>query len=620
MQADLELAMQTKLNPDFVQSLFGLRAQIEACKHGEKRELIERFAAQHAKNPSTIYGWLKSECGFEAGRKVRSDRGNTRQDPKALELIASFKREAVRGNKKAIMPTSVAMNIADANGHAVSVSASRMNALLRQEGLTQKALAAPRDTVRLLSLHPNHVHQIDPSLCVLYYINGKQEIMDEQQFNKNKLENYAKVKLKCWRYVRYDHASGAIDIRYFAQAGENQQAIFEFLQWTWGKQANRLSYGVPKRLLWDKGSANISNAVKNMLDALGVAHETHAAGHAWVKGGVEVSNNIVETHFESRLKIEPVDNIDQLNAAAELWVRDYNANKIKFVDSRIKRDDGIARSRDDLWSRIAASELVVMPPENICRWFFHGAAQARKVTNLQISFKHPELETTALYKLHDWAEHLTKGERVQVLPLLGRAGAVRIAIEQLGSKESLIVEVLPIANFDQYGRDADGQVIGEGYKRAPDSATVQAAKRLNESAYGVRDLDDADKLRSKNNRPFADANDGQGMVAHSNLGKAELVLRLPRKAGEVDTPAMQQALSSAGKVERPTLSITEACTYIQGILGEAYETSIYGELKARYPAGRVPQDVADIYAHPETEQLATGTNDARARPTLVRVK
>lgn len=109
-----------------------------------------------------------------------------------------------------------------------------------------------------------------------------------------------KVKLKVWRYVRYDHASGAIDVRYFEAAGENQHSLFEFLQHTWGKHEQRLSHGVPEILLWDKGSANAtSTGVKRLLDALGVQHETHAAHHAWVKGGVESGNWIVERHFEA---------------------------------------------------------------------------------------------------------------------------------------------------------------------------------------------------------------------------------------------------------------------------------------------------------------------------------
>jgi hypothetical protein len=330
--------MQSKLNPDYVEALFGLKQALATAAHGTAGAIKAAFCTTWGVALPTVHRHLISECGYETARKTRSDKGSSVVSEDTVQLIAALKR----GNGKAIMPTGVAMNVADTNGHTIVVGAPRINALLRERHLTASALAQPRDTGRMRSLYPNHVHQIDPSLCVVYYLGGKQSIMDAASFNKNKLENYAKVKLKVWRYVRYDHFSGSLDIRYFEAAGENQASMFDFLQHTWGKQAHRVSHGVPQRLLWDKGSANTSAAVRSLLDALGVQHETHATGHAWAKGGVEVGNNIVETHFESRLKIEPVDNIAQLNTASERWVRDYNAGVIKHVDSRIVRDDGIA--------------------------------------------------------------------------------------------------------------------------------------------------------------------------------------------------------------------------------------------------------------------------------------
>ena len=611
--------MRSKLSPDFVQALFTLKAQVEAAGHGVKGGLVVNFAKLHGKSTATVYGWLKTECGFDTGRKVRADRGNTAIKDDTITFLAAAKRESMRGNGKSIMPTAVAMNVADTNGMDVCLSRGRINSILRERGLTNAAIAAPRDTTRLRSLHPNHVHQIDPSLCVLFYMGGKQMIMDEAVFNKNKPGNAAKIKLKVWRYVRYDHASASIDIRYFEAAGENQAVLFDFLMWTWGKQESRLSHGVPKRLLWDKGSANTSAAVCNLLDALGVIHETHAAGHAWAKGGVEGSNNIVETQFESRLKLEPVNSIAELNAAAENWVRDYNANAIKHVDSRVKRDSGEAMVRDDLWHTITAAELVAMPSADVCRWFFHGTAQSRVVKNLQISFKHPELDTPAIYKLHDWATHLTKNEKVQVLPLLGKGGAVRIQIEQLGAKEPLLVEVKPVTDFDQFGRDASGQVIGEGYQRLPDSASVIEAKRMNSLVYGVSDMDEADTLRSKNARPFATYDDGKGnglgIKAHSHLGKEDLVTRLPRQAQELDTAAVQAARSAAAP-ELASLSLSEACKYIKGVResrGGTYEPSTYAYLQARYADGRVPQDAAEALAYSDAAQQATGTHDAASK-------
>lgn len=602
--------MRSKLSPDFVQSLFALKAQVLCAGHGVKGGLVSQFAALHGSSPATVYIWLKTECGYDAGRKPRADKGSSRLDANAVDFIAAAKRESLRGNGKAIMPTCVAMNIADTNGMNINVSKGRINTILRQQGLTHAALASPRDTVRMRSLHPNHVHQVDPSLCVLFYMGGKQMIMDEAAFNKNKPGNLAKIKLKLWRYVRYDHASGCLDVRYFEAAGENQSVLFDFLTYTWGKQDNRLTHGIPFLLLWDKGSANTSAAIRNWLDAMGVKHETHAPGHAWAKGGVEGGNNIVETHFESRLKLEPVNDVDELNQAAQNWARDYNANAIKHIDSRVTRDSGVKMVRDDLWHTITAEQLIALPPVDVCRWFFTGTAQTRVVKNLQISFKHPELDVPAIYKLHDWATQLTKNEKVQVLPLLGKGGMVRVEIEQLGAKAPLLVEVKPVVDFDSMGRDQAGQVFGEGYSRLPDSASVIAAKRMNQMVYGVTGLDEADTLRSKNSRPFASANEGKGITAHSHLGKEELVQRLPRVAQELDTEAIQ-AMRSAAKPELAKLTHTQAAITLRGLVGRNLTPAEYQWIASRFTDG-VPADQVEALAEQLTrgDMQATGTHDA----------
>ena len=318
--------MATSLSPELLQELFTLRERINAAPHGEATEIVRRFAEVIGRNPNTIYTWLKKHAGFKTDRKKRADAGKTSLPDDTLSFIASVKREAVRGNGKDTMPIGVAMNIAANNGMEVNVSRSRVGVLMRQRRMDTKTVMSARNHIELRSLYPNHMHQIDPSLCLVYYMGKRQMVMREEEFYKNKLENFAKVKLKVWRYVRYDHASGSLDVRYFEAEGETQASLFEFLLYTWGKQENRLSHGVPKILLWDKGSANKSHAIKNLLDALGVDHQTHAAGHAWSKGGVEQGNNLVETQFESRLRFEPVNTVDELNAAAALWVRDWNAN------------------------------------------------------------------------------------------------------------------------------------------------------------------------------------------------------------------------------------------------------------------------------------------------------
>jgi len=589
------------LSPETIRAVLALRDRLEAAKQGESARLVGDFCTMQGVHPNTAYTWLRAH-GYRSGRKPRADAGSTRLSAETLDFIAAARRESVRGNGKLVLPLGVAMNIADASGLDVNVSAGRIATLLRERRLDVETMQNARNHITLRSLFPNHLHQIDPSLCLLFYLRGEQRMMREQEFNKNKLAAYTKVKLKVWRYVRYDHASGSIDVRYYEAEGENQVNLFEFLLYTWGKQPHRLSHGRAHKLLWDKGSSNTSFGIRNLLDALGVEHETHAPGHAWGKGGVEQGNNLVETHFESRLRFEPVESIEALNAVAELWVRDYNANRIAHVDARLVRASGEPMVRDDLWSLILRhpGALVELPDRKVCQYFLRGKEDTRQVRDLKISFVHPELGKSALYDLRPWAEHLGQKMPVRVSPLLLREGMVRISVERLG-QEPLQIEVAPERDFDAFGRPLSAVVVGE-YARAKETADETAAKHLVAVAYGEpATLDQADEKRAKQAKPFAHLNDGRGAVAHSHLGQGELPTRLLPTAKPVNTPEVQAARGA--RIELAPLSLVEAAKRLKGRVGEAWTAESYRWLAQRHPNG-VPEDALESIAEELTGPTA----------------
>lgn len=586
------------LSPDMTQALFRLRDAIVAAPHGKCRAMVEAFADTHDASASTVYRWLERYTGFTSGRKKRADAGTTRLPDDTLNFIAASMNESVRNNGIATKPIAVAMNIAHENGLLVNVSEGRVGALLRGRRMDVKTQARARNHQKMRSRHPNHVHQIDPSMCLIYYMGGRQHVMDERRFNKNKPIALEKVKLRVWRYVRYDHASGTIDVRYFEAAGEDQHSMFNFLLHTWGRQEGRLSYGVPEMLVWDKGSANTSTAVVRLLDALEVKHETHATHHAWVKGGVESANWIVERHFESRLKDEPVNSIEELNASAAKWVRAYNSNTITHVDCRIVRDDGQANVRDDLWNLVAHHPGVLreMPSREVCAWFLRGKEETRTIKNGEISFVHPLSGKSEIYNLQAWAKEWANGDKVKVSPMLTGECVARIEIERFG-QEPLLVEVAAVRRFDDFGRDLNATLIGEERKVAPHTAAMEASKVLAQTAYGSdTSLEDAEAQRRKNIRPFAHMNDGKGITAHSHLGQEELPTRL--------LPAATKIIPSVPAVSL-MLTIPEAVRAIRDRLGDAAPADLYAQLKTAFPNGHVPGAWADQWG---VAPAATGTH------------
>lgn len=80
------------------------------------------------------------------------------------------------------------------------LSASTVERALRMYRLHPEQILRPAPVTELRSLHPNHVWQIDASLCVLYYLragtvkgNGLQ-VLDADKFYKNKLRRWSASK------------------------------------------------------------------------------------------------------------------------------------------------------------------------------------------------------------------------------------------------------------------------------------------------------------------------------------------------------------------------------------------------------------------------------------------
>jgi hypothetical protein len=99
-------------------------------------------------------------------------------------------------------------------------------------GLHPDQLLAPAPVTELASRHPNHVWQIDASLCTLYCLgNGAKGLqgMEGQVYYKNKPGNLERVSAnRVWRYVVTDHASGWLYVEYVlgAESGENLCSVF----------------------------------------------------------------------------------------------------------------------------------------------------------------------------------------------------------------------------------------------------------------------------------------------------------------------------------------------------------------------------------------------------------
>lgn len=489
-----------------------LASRLDTAPHGGRGVLIGEAARLLGWSEQRVYAQLKRRVAWSSGRKPRADKGATVQPVLAMRSVATMQKQSVRKNGKVVLRLPTALSIAATNGAEIAVSRGRFGRLLRDRKMDIGRQQLDRPVQPMRSLHPNWLHQVDPSLCLLYYLKGEQQMIRDDQWYKNKPDSDARIQIKVWRYVLYDHASGLIIPWYVEARGENVDNLFQFLMHAWSKQPGRAFHGVPKHLLWDKGSANTSHPVRNLLAALDVRDITHAAGRARVKGGVEGANNIVETKLESRLKFEPVSSVDELNRAAFAWANAYNANLIPHEDTRLHRK-GLAEpvARADLWATIRADELRILPDASKCQLFLEGRRVTRKVSkSLEISYAHPLGNGPLVYDLAG-LDGIVALDTVEVSPLVyGDCEAMVYAQRYDGAP--LEYRVRPIVYDNTYGFRVDAPVFGQDFRTQPDSETERQGKALDRLAYPGRTLEEIDKAKDKNAAPF----DGR-MVSHSHL-------------------------------------------------------------------------------------------------------
>lgn len=570
-----------KVDPDLVEYWRDVARRLTAAAHSEQTAIVRAAAAAVGIHPSTAYKRLADFAGWTSGRKRRADAGSSRQAVATVELVAAMRRECTRANGKRIMPAGVAMGIAEQNGHEIRVGRSQFHRLMRAQRLDYATQdAADTHPGQMRSLYPNHVHEVDPSLCVLYYMHGKQQMMRAAEFYKNKLDAFYKVKLKCWRYVRTDHASSVIDVHYVESAGESAANMADFLIYTWGKVPGRSHHGVPQILLWDKGSANIARPVQSLLEALEVESITHAAEASWVKGQVEGAQQIVETHFESRLRIEPVDSVEQLNASALAFCEAWNANAIPHVDSRLHREGIPPIARLDLWMRIRPQQLRELPPADVCRALAEGRVEERTVTaRRRIEFAHPQASLKTVYDVRG-CEGLVPGDKVDVVPLLTGHCAIRVRWKTpIGDERVWRIE--PETEYDEWGRPLSGPVIGQNYHALPKSAAVANMDKLDALAYpGV---DNPEEARRKQVTPF-----GGELRAHSYLADLATPNYMPRSGTAIAATAPEDA-----SVPVP---VTRALLTLRSALGRPLTRDENRWLAERWPHGIPERDLDRLCA------------------------
>ena len=551
-----------------------LKERLDSAAYGRLGAIISEAARFLGVSRDQVYGELRS-LGWISGRKPRADRGRRSVSDDELQAIAALMKETSRANGKRLLCISDAMGILRNNGRLkTTLSPARVQRIMRERGLHLDQLARPTPHTPMRSLHPNHIWQFDVSICVLFYLDrGGLEVMDEKRFYKNKPANLARIeKRRVLRYLVTDHYSAAIFVKYYMGAGESQEILFDFLMEAFaGRNHPKDPFkGVPFKLVWDAGSANQSYAIRNLLDRLDVCHWPHIPGNPRAKGQVENAHNLVERGFEGRLSLMDIQDIDQLNEKAHIWMRYFNG---VAIHSRH------ASTRYGLWQTIREEQLRVCPPRALCEQLMVSKPEPRKVKgDLSIDYTIKGYEPAVYAVRH--VPGICIGETVYVIVNPYSAPNVYVTLRDL--KDEPRYESAPLAR-DAAGFFTDAPVFGERYRSAPDTDTDRQRKAIAKRAYGVETEDEVDKARKARTPVF-----GGRLDPITYLKDQTTAYYMARRGTEISLP-------DRAHVEHQPLGHVEALKRLRSLLGRVLTPADNRYVRERYPEG-VPEEGLDDLA------------------------
>jgi len=478
--------------------------RLSQAVNGEKDRIVAEYQHLTGKSPATLYRIAKRH-GFDSGRRRRCDAGTCTLSDGQLQFVSTLVQATARQVKGSILPVSEALDIAIDNGVIApgDISEGRLSALLREREMNGAALDAPAPCIRMASLHPNHVHVFDASICIQYYLRRGKGLgfMDERDFREKKPANFAKIKERIFRLVLADHFSHYLYVKYYQASGENARMTFDFLSSAWrgGHHAKAPFRGVPKFVLMDAGSANVAKGVLELLKRLEIEIPANMPHNPRRQGSAENAQNLVETHFEARLHLEPATTIEELNC----WVTDW---LVRWNGKRRHSRHGMTRTA--CWLTISQEQLIDLPCDEILRDLFAEPQVERTVAaDNTISFRSQN------YRLKH-IEGIRPGKKVQVILRPYHWPEVGVVFNET---EYLVSPVGVLAG----GFSADAAIIGEQYKAQPDTQAMKARKANDNLAYGEE--------KKKGDLPF-----GGTLQVHGNHADKVAAMPMPRRGTPIE--------------------------------------------------------------------------------------
>lgn len=570
--------------------------------HGRKEAIYKTACEELRMSRATLLKKLKA---FQpaARRKQRADAGCSALTREEALVISGTWLESRRNNDKRLYSLESVVKALRTNGMIMAgrtdeetgeffpLSIDAISRALRSYRLHYDQLQNPAPSLELASKHPNHVWQIDASICVLYYLKnpGKKvkgdtglRVMDRDTFYKNKPKNLDRiVNDRVWSFELIDHTTNWIyvEYRFGGESAENFLSVMiNAMQERGGAD---VLHGVPSILYTDPGSALVSASMLNMCRALGIRCLQHKARNARATGAVEKARDIIECDFEAGLRFCRVETVEELNRYVRLWRMSYNRN---HIHSRY------GMSRTESWLRITPEQLIKAPPVDICRELAVAAPEERTVTSkLRVSFRGQEFSVESV-------PGACVGDKLQITRNPWHENEARVIV----TDEDGFEQYLPVyaVEKDEWGYAVNAPVIGERYGQVPATDAQHNRNEVEQRLYGTGNEVETAAARKAGAIPF-----GGRFNPYKEIEDAQCnsPVYLPRKGSEA------QPLVRVHQTEAAPLSHVKAAMALQTKLkaqGGKWNPDWYQYLVDHYPDG-IPEHQLDLIMQ---ELLTPGDN------------
>lgn len=464
----------------------------------DRSAIVARAAHLYNCSRQAVYS-AACRGGFTSGRTTRTDNGARRKavPDSHLAVLASMIHATHTEKNRIPLAADTAIFLAETQGliPAGSVSPEYLNRWMRTHAISKADALRTSPSINLRSLHPNHLHQFDSSVCAQWYLAADGTVNHQRRGFEVYKNKAGKSGPKLLRHLLVDHHTGAFFLWYAHSEGTPELLSFFYLAWARKSRladispatAARLNHidldaqfpfrGVPQILLTDKGSSLESDLTGRMLDSLGVRHITHMPGNPRAKGSVEGMMYKIECAFEARLQgANRAATLDELNA----WAIDAS---IQYQTARAHTRHKLPRF--DAWNAWITPEVLrEMPSYALYRDLATIAPVTRRVRSDGTFSYRPEFRTAA-----DGSSVTPQIYRVTNPNLIGSEITVRanyyeypeVRVSAIGMAEDLLLAPVP-RDAAGFLNDNYAAVVGEEYSRHAFTDTQRALGNLGATA------------------------------------------------------------------------------------------------------------------------------------------